>query len=196
MAVGQQAGPKRRRWTQKEFYRLLDLGFFYDQRVELIGGEIIVMPAQKNFHALGIELTADALRAAFGTGFWVRVQMSLDLSPSSVPDPDLAVVPGSPRSHKGDKDNPTTALLIVEVSETTLRLDRRRKASLYARAGITDYWILNLIDRQLEVYRDPIADSSQLFGWHYGSRTDLAPTDTVSPLAAPQASIRVADLLP
>src|SRR5262245_12061463 len=127
MAVGQQTGPRRRRWTRKEFYRLLDLGFFYDQRVELIGGEIIVMPSQKNFHALGIGLTEDALVAAFGSGFWVRVQASLDLSPSSVPDPDLAVVPGSKRSRKGDKDNPTTALLIVEVSDTTLRLDRRRK---------------------------------------------------------------------
>src|SRR5947209_5201576 len=119
MPTEQQAGPTPRRWSREEFYRLLDLGFFDEQRVELIGGEILLMPAQKNFHALGITLTEDALRAAFGPGYWVRVQMSLDLTPHSVPDPDLAVIAGSVRDHLGDVDNPTTALLIVEVSETT-----------------------------------------------------------------------------
>jgi Uma2 family endonuclease len=195
MATAHAIGPKRRRWTRKEFYRLLDLNFFYGQRVELIGGEIILMPAQKNRHALGIGLTDDALRAAFGPGHWVRVQMSLDLSPRSVPDPDLAVVAGDKLSYKG-KPNPTTALLIVEVSETTLRLDRRRKGSLYARSGIADYWILNLVDNQLEVYRDPVPDSAQRFGYGYATKILHNAKDVVSPLAAPIAKIAVADLLP
>src|SRR5262249_23613090 len=130
MAIGQQTGPRRRRWTRKEFYRLLDLNFFREQRVELIEGEIVLMPAQNDYHAISISLTEDALRAAFGPDHWVRVQMSLDLSPLSVVDPDLAVIEGTPRDHV-TPDNPTTALLIVEVSETTLRYDRRRKASLY-----------------------------------------------------------------
>lgn len=196
MAVGQKADPKRRRWTRKEYYRLSELGFFDEQRVQLIGGEIFVMAAQKNFHALGITLTEDALRDAFGKDYWVRIQMSLDLTPRSVPDQDLAVVPGDPRSHAGSADNPTTALLIVEVSETTLGFDRSRKSSLYACAGIKDYWILNLIDRQLEVYRDPVTDISTSFGWRYSTRTDLAAADTVTPLAAPNATIKVVDLLP
>jgi Uma2 family endonuclease len=195
MAVGQRVGPKRRRWTRKEFYRLLDLGFFRRQRVELIEGEILVMPPQKNFHAIAIALTDNSLRGTFGPGYWVRVQASLDLSPYSVPDPNLAVVTGSPRDNLSE-DNPTTALLLVEVSDTTLSYDRHRKASVYARKGIEDYWIVNLVHRQLEVYRDPIADSTYRYGYRYSSRTDLAPADYVSPLVLPQAKISVADLLP
>ena len=99
MSVGQQAGPRRRRWTRKEFYKLLDLGFFNEQRVELIGGEILVMPPQKNYHAMGIKLTEDALNAACGPNYWVRVQMTLDLRPHSVVDPDLAVIAGAIRTH-------------------------------------------------------------------------------------------------
>ncbi len=187
--------PRPHRWTREQYYQMLDLGWFQDQRVELIDGEVIDMPAQKNFHALAITLTEDALKIAFGTNYWVRVQMTLDLAPLSSPDPDLAVVAGSPRSH-ATATNPTSALLIVEVSETTLWYDRNRKAPLYAAAGITDYWIVNLVQRQLEVYRDPVADSTQPFGFRYNNRTIFDPPDKVSPLAAPQAQITVADLLP
>jgi Uma2 family endonuclease len=186
--------PRPLRWTREDYYRLCEAEWFQGRRVELIDGEIIEMPAQHNTHGAAITLTADALRAAFGAGFWVRVQMSLDLSPRSVPDPDLAVVPGSPRG--AGRSNPTTALLVVEVSESTLALDLNAKASLYAAAGIADYWIVNLVDRQLEVYRDPRPDATRLHGFGHASRTILDPSDTVSPLSAPQASISVADLLP
>src|SRR6266852_59802 len=184
------AGPKRRRWTRKEFYKLLDLGFFRRERLELIEGEIVVMPAQKNLHLLSIKLTEDALNAVFGTGYWVRVQGSLDLTPYSVVDPDLAVVQGNPRDFSTES-NPTTALLIVEVSQTTLRFDRGRKASLYARAGIADYWVINLADRCLEIRRNPVPDNSQHYGYGYASLTTLAATDYATPLAAPQARILV-----
>ena len=190
-----QARLKQRLWTREEYYRLLDLGFFDDQRVELIEGVVVQMPAQKNYHAMSISLAHDALRAAFGPGYWVRVQASLDLSPYSVPDPDLAVVKGDPRTHK-TPDNPTTALLLVEVSETTLRHDRRVKGSLYARAGIADYWIINLVDWELEVYRNPVPDSRQHFDFGYADVIALPATDHVAPLAAPQSRIAVADLLP
>ena len=185
---------KPRRWTADELYRLLDLGFFLNQRVELIGGEILVMASQKNFHYAAIVLTADALRAAFGPGFWVREQASLDLSPLSVPDPDIAVVPGSARHAAAQ--NPTSALLTTEVSETTLAYDRGTKASLYAAADIPDYWIVNLVHRQLEVHRNPVADTSQPFGWRYADVTILGLADFVSPLAAHHARIAVADVLP
>ena len=190
------AEPRPHRWTREQFYQMLDLGWFIDQRVELIDGEVIDMPSQKNFHALGITFTEDALRQVFGPNYWVRVQMTLDLPSVSSPDPDLAVVAGAPRTHAVSNINPTTALLIVEVSETTLWYDRNRKSHLYAAAGIADYWVLNLVHRQLEVYRDPVADASQPFGFRYASRTDLVPQDQASPLAAPQAQILVADLLP
>lgn len=188
--------PRPHRWSREQFYQMLDLGWFQDRRVELIDGEVLDMPAQKNYHGAAITLTMDALRLVFGAGFWVRNQLSLDLSPRSVPDPDLAVVSGSPQRVTASTPNPTTALLLVEVSDSTLAYDRNHKGSLYAAGGIADYWIVNLVQRQLEIYRDPVADGTQLFGSRYNSRTILDPPDKVSPLAAPQASITVADLLP
>lgn len=183
------------RWTAEEMYHLLDLGFFLEERVELIEGEIIQMAAQKNYHAMGVSLSEDALRIAFGPGFWIRVQMTLNLNPYSLPDPDLAVVQGSIRTWPIHQ-NPTSALLTMEVSETTLRYDRETKGSLYAVVRIADYWILNLVDRQLEVYRDPVADATKPYGMGYGSVMIFGPHDSVRPLAAPQAGIAVADLLP
>jgi Uma2 family endonuclease len=124
----------------------------------------------------------------------VRAQGSLDLTPYSVPDPDIAVVPGSPQGCT--LQNPTSALLVVEASLTTLRYDRGRKAAPYARAGIQDYWIVNLVQRQLEVYRTPIADRSHRFRHRYDGTTVLLPGAVVSPLAAPHAHVKVTDLLP
>jgi len=140
-------------------------------------------------------MTSDELTKAFGSAFWVRILGELNVSRHSQPKPDLAVVPGRPRDYK-ELDTPTTALLAVEVSETTLDYDRNQKGCLYAASGIADCWIVNPVDRQLEVYPHPVADASQPFGFRYASRTDLAPQDQVSPLAAPQAQILVADLLP
>jgi Uma2 family endonuclease len=186
--------PRPYRWTRDEYLRLCEEGWFHGRRVQLIGGEIVEMAAQYDLHAAGIDLTADALRAAFGPGFWVRRQYTLDLSPHGVPDPDVAVIPGGLRG--AGRTIPTTALLVAEVSDSSLSYDRSTKASLYAAAGIADYWIVNLVQRQLEVYRDPVADAAQPFGFRYGQRTILDPADRVAPLAAPQASVAVADLLP
>jgi hypothetical protein len=136
------------------------------------------------------------LEAAFGPTFWVRSQGSLDLSPLSVPDPGLAVVTGNKRTYIGRRDNPTTAVLIVEVSDATLWEDRTRKASLYAAAGIADYWILNIPDGRLEIRRDPTPDATQAFGHGYSTLTTLVVGDVATPLAAPAARVAVADLLP
>ena len=86
--------------------------------------------------------------------------------------------------------------LVVEVAESSLSLDREHKGSLYARAGVADYWILNLAQNVLEVYRDPVADDSATFGWRYASREIFATNAMVAPLAAPRARIAVRDLLP
>lgn len=185
---------RRFRFTLADVFRLQDQGWFREQRVELIDGDILVMAAQKNLHAAAIALANDALSVAFGPGFWVRNQNTLDLAPQSAPDPDLAVVPGSPRG--ASPDNPTSALLVVEVSDSTLKFDRGRKANLYAATGILDYWIINLVDGQLEVRRHPVADAKQRFGYRYDDVTLLKPGDFATPLAAPQARIAVADLLP
>jgi Uma2 family endonuclease len=87
-------------------------------------------------------------------------------------------------------------VLLVEVAETTLRFNRQRKASLYARAGIPEYWIVNLVERLLEVYREPAADPSARYGSAYASVEHLRASDNVSPLAASGVGIPIADLLP
>ena len=186
--------PKTRRWTVDEYYRLADHGFFIDQRVELIAGRIIEMAPQKDPHAVAILLGHQALSGAFGEGYVVRCRLPLHLSSNSEPEPDFAVLAGGPRDFLG-KGHPRTALLVVEISDTTLRYDRRKKAGLYAKAGIEDYWIVNLIDRQLEVHRKPVADRGHPFGHRYADVSFVGGSDAVIPLAIPVA-VAAADLLP
>ena len=187
--------PRTRKWTRAEYYRMADLGMFRDQRVELIEGTIVQMPPQKNPHAIGLGLAEDAARATFGPRHWVRTQLPLHLGPRSAPEPDVAVVPGGPRDYTRT-GHPTTALLIVEISETTLAYDRGRKASLYARAKIADYWIVNLVHSRLEVRRNPVPDQGERYGWRYQDVLLLGPEDRIAPLAAPKKRVAVADLLP
>jgi Uma2 family endonuclease len=170
-----------------------ELGLFEGQRVQLIGGEIIQMSPIGHPHSVAVSKVEDALKAVFGKGYWVRVQQPLHLPDDSEPEPDVAVA-------KGDRDaftgHPTSAVLVVEVSDTTLGLDRKRKAGLYARAGVADYWVVNLIDRQVEVHRSPKKDKSQPFGYAYADVRVAKPGETLSPLAAAKAKITVKDVLP
>jgi Uma2 family endonuclease len=134
------------------------------------------------------------LRVAFGSGFQVRIQLPLALDPYSEPEPDVAVIVGSPRDYR--ESHPTSAALVVEVADASLEHDRRRKGSLYARSGLSDYWVLNLLDRCLEVYRDPIQDPVAPHGWSYRTVRRFGADDVVSPIALPHARVRVEDLLP
>lgn len=186
---------KAHEFSRDEFYKMAELGWFEDRAVELLEGQVIEMPPQSNEHALAIKLGEDALNLAFGLLFWVRVQMPLDLTPRSTPNPDLAVIAGAPRTHRG-RNNPTSALLVGEVSDSTLAQDRTYKSSLYAVAGIQEYWIINLVDRQLEIRRNIQPDPSAYYGVDYADVTILLPGGFASPLAAPTARVAVADLLP
>lgn len=186
--------PQPRRWTRDEYYQLAEMGLFHGQKAELIEGEIMVQSPQKAEHWTTVDRVAELLRNHFGPGFHVRMQGPIDLGPHSEPEPDVGVVAGTRAQYASQ--HPRTAVLIVEVSESSLSYDRTRKASLYARAGIADYWIVNLVNNQIEVRRDPQPDSSQYYGHGYASVVNLVPPAIVSPLAAPQVSLAVADLLP
>ncbi|MGH7171891.1 MAG: Uma2 family endonuclease [Gemmataceae bacterium] len=186
--------PAPRRWTRTEYYQMAEWGLFHGQRVELIEGEIMVLSPQKAEHWTTADQVAELLRISFGSAFHVRLQGPIDFGTLSEPEPDVAVVVGSRAQYA--THHPRTAVLIVEVSESSLSYDRNRKASLYARAGIADYWIVNLVNNQLEVRRDPQPDPSQHYGHGYASVTILVPPASVNPLAAPQLSLAVADLLP
>jgi Uma2 family endonuclease len=195
MSVGRRKSSVRsRRWSKRDYHRLGELGFFVGQRVELIEGKLMVLSPQRPEHATAVLLVADVLGPLFGAGHHPRPQLPIDLGQTSEPEPDVAVVVGTLQDYRAA--HPTSAVLIVEVSDTTLRYDRRRKGSLYARAGIADYWIVNLRRRQLEVYRSPIPDAAARYGHRYSNRMDLLPPSAVSPLALPQVTIAVADLLP
>ena len=187
--------PQRWLWTVKEFQRAYDLGAFgFETRLELIEGEIIRKMPQNEPHTWAIRAVEEALRSAFMPGHDVRTQLPLVLGLRSKPEPDIAVVIGSFNDYK--RRHPTTAVLVVEVSDSTLALDRTTKAALYARAGIEDYWIVNLPDSVLEVHRQPAAMTDQPLGHHYRSITRLVPTDTIAPLGLPDVSIAVRSLLP
>jgi Uma2 family endonuclease len=192
--VQKRAGVQRRRWTKEEYYRLGALGFFRGQRVELIEGELMVQSPQGPLHANEVDRVFRRLDRVFGAGYWVRAQVPVDLGQTTEPEPDVSVVTGSSADYV--QAHPTTAVLIVEVSDSTLSYDRGRKASLYARAGIADYWIVNLANRQIEVYRDSVPDPTQHYGYRYSSQSVVVPPGTVTPLALPAVTIPAADLFP
>ncbi len=172
---------------------MAELGMFDGQRVELIDGEIIQMAPQMERHFVAIELTKRALQSVVGDDYWIRTQGPFVVDDNSEPEPDVAVVEGTPRDYR---DHPRKALLVLEVSETTYRFDSKTKASLYASTGIGEYWIVNLNANRLEVYRQPVTDEAQPFGYRYADVKLLSGNDVVTCLAFPNAPIKVADLLP
>jgi Uma2 family endonuclease len=177
-----------RRWTREEYERRVEEGFFQPgERLELVDGILYEMTPQSSFHAAGVRGSQEALRPIFSEGYDIRSQLPLALGFDSEPEPDVAVVLGSWRDYS--RSHPTSAILIVEVADSSLLHDRKRKASLYARAEIAEYWLMNLVRWCLEVYREP-KDGV------YTSRTVLREGDSVSPLSRPDAAILVASLLP
>jgi len=178
------------RWTRQEYDRLVERGSLpAGKRVELVEGVIYDMTPQNSLHATGFRKVQQALGVAFplASGFEIRGQLPLALSEDSEPEPDVAVVLGSIDDFL--ESHPTTALLVVEVADSSLLHDRKKKIPLYARSGIQESWLLNLVRRVLEVYRDP-RDGV------YQTRTILRAGASVSPLGRPEAVIAVSDLLP
>jgi Uma2 family endonuclease len=183
-----------RRWTRGEYERLVDLGMFHGEPLELIGGQLVVAEPQGSYHSSRLGAAADTLRAVLPPGWIVRVQMPLALDDESEPEPDVALVPGAWAEY--ETAHPARPALVIEASASSLDFDRREKGSLYARAGLRDYWILNLVDRLLEMYRDRAPDPGAPYGWRYQSVEQLAAPAFVSPLALPSVRIPVRDLLP
>ncbi len=178
------AGPQPLRWTCDEFHRFGDMGMFEGRRAMLIDGVILEGGPMNPPHAITLGLVEEAIRIAFGAGWWLRLQSPLILGQDIDPEPDLAVVPGRPRDYAG---HPTSADLVVEVADTSIDFDTNEKRLLYARTSIRDYWVVDINGRRLIVYRDPQAGD-------YATQRVLSPADAVSPLAV-AAAVRVADLL-
>lgn len=140
-------------WTRTEYERMIEAGVFHPEaRFELIDGEIIDMSPQGSYHATSIQVMADYIRNLFGSGYHVRIQMPLALGEASEPEPDVAVVTGSIMDYR--YAHPQTAVLVVEVANSTLAYDRL-KAATYASHGIPEYWLVNLKENCLEVFQQP-----------------------------------------
>ncbi len=186
-------GPQPWKWTRDDVIRLAEMGFFQGQRVMLIDGEILAMPPMNRDHANGIIHALQAVQAAFGPGFTVRPQLPLDLGQTTDPEPDIAVVRGSARDHP---ETPTSAVLVIEVADSSLAYDLGDKASLYAAAEIPDYWVVDVIHKRLHVFREPKTDPLAPHGSSYSNHVFLQRGESVAPLAVPGSSIQVDDLLP
>jgi Uma2 family endonuclease len=178
-------GPRPLRLTCAEFHRLGDLGAFEGRRAMLINGAMLEQGPMNPPHAITLALVEEAIRTAFGTLWWTRQQLPLILGQDTDPEPDIAVVPGRPRDYSA---HPTTADLVIEVADTSLNFDTNDKRLLYAKAGIRDYWVVDINGRLLRIYRDPQ-------GGDYTIQQALGPTDAISPLAAPVSVVKVVDLL-
>ena len=186
--------PRSFRWTLKQYRELGKTGLFDHTRTMLIDGEIILMANPSNAHDTALGKTDDWLRTVFATGHHVRAQMGFDVGEDTDPSPDLAVVTGARADYQSGK--PRVAVLIVEVADSSLFFDTTTKAEKYATAGVQDYWVIDLENRQLIVFRDPVPLPAALGANAYRQRTTHGPDATVSPLTAPQSSVKVADLLP
>lgn len=191
-SVKKNGAPRGVRWSVDEYYKMYELGLFQGRRVQLIRGEIIEMAPMGTPHSTAVRLVISCLRKIFGEGFVVDGQLPLRLGNLDEPEPDVAIIEGTIRDFS--EVHPYTARLIVEIADSSLKLDRGRKAELYAENGIEEYWILNLRGRCLEVHRLPGIDENSAF--RYAEITILKGSDFVCPLAQPKCEIKITDMLP
>ncbi len=178
----------RKLWTRTEYRHLTEIGVLEDGKVELVNGEIWHKMGQGRRHTVVVMWLIRALAPIFGSER-IQSQSSLPVNEYSEPEPDLAVLAESLVQYLEQDPTPADTLLAVEASNTTLRADMTVKRLLYARSGIPEYWVVDIPNRLLHVFREPTEGG-------YASETVLTPEDEVSPLAAPNASVRISDLLP
>lgn len=172
------ATTRKKLFTIDEYHRLVDLGFFTENdRIELIRGEIVEMAPKRTPHSVCNSLLWKQLYELVGKQAEIRVQEPITLSSNSEPEPDVVIA-------KKKDDNYLTAhptvediILVIEISDSTLKYDREIKLSLYAEAGINNYWIINLVDRNLEVYINPFSNDKNQFG--YRNKSIILPSEEI-----------------
>lgn len=180
---------KRRRFTVDELLRLAEIGFLgVDERVELIQGEMVEMSPISEGHASSVMRLTWLLSSIFGQRALPNIQNPVQLNDETLVQPDVALLRPREDFYSTRHPGPEDVLLLIEVSDATLRYDRRVKAALYGAAGVMEYWIINLPKRLIEVYREPQPDG-------YRTLTRYAPGETLSPLAFPDVMLPVSDIL-
>ncbi|MBD2410023.1 hypothetical protein FACHB389_07700 [Nostoc calcicola FACHB-389] len=181
---------KLRLWTVEEYHRMAEAGIFgADERVELLEGKIIWMIAKGTAHRSAVTRSNYLLKNKLENRAWVSIHDPVKLNERSEPEPDIAVVKVDPLDYADHHPTPTEVYLIIEVADSSLKLDCETKAKAYSQAGIRDYWVLDVVSRQLRVFREPTQDG-------YQSEVTLAENATISPLEFPDLSIVVWEMLP
>jgi Uma2 family endonuclease len=176
------------RWTRETYHAAAEAGVFEDAHVELLCGSVYVqMSPQSARHSSCLRKGIRLFSRILPEEFTLQVQQPVALDGESEPEPDLAIL----RAGADLAEHPSAefVVLAIEVSETSLQVDRRRKGAIYAAAGISEYWVVNLVAGQVEVFREP-QDG------HYGQATVVSGIDIIRPLFAPELEIQVSDLLP
>jgi Uma2 family endonuclease len=185
-------GPPRKRWTRVEYDALSSSGVLDDQKLELIEGELIEKVPKKPRHMFSASRLLKWAIIAFGFDF-VLSEPYIDVAPNdnstSEPEPDVIVVNREVTHFADQKARPQDLALIIEISDTSLTFDLTTKAALYARAGIVDYWVLDITGRRMIVHRDP-EDG------RYLSVAAYSAEESVAPLAAPGSPFPIRDAFP
>ncbi len=178
-----------RKFTVEEYHKLADIGLIgEDDRIELLNGELVVKHAIGKRHSqavtnLNMDFADHARRR-----FMVSPQNPVWLDEMSEPEPDLVLVPW--RRKAGESlPTPDDVFLIIEVANSSLRYDRRDKLRAYARVGIREFWIFNLDEDVMEVFRDPAGED-------YNCRLRLGAGESLAPLAFPEAVIALDEIIP
>ena len=181
---------QRRRFTVAEYYAMAEAGVLGpDERVELLDGEIVVMAPIGNRHAFCVDWLARFWILALAERAIVRIQNPVRLNNSSEPEPDVALLAWRDDFYVSGHPGPQDVLLLIEVADSTVDFDRNQKLRLYARAGITEVWIVNLQDRRVETYAEPEGDQ-------YGSIRHYGPGESVAPLSFPDITLEVERVMP
>jgi Uma2 family endonuclease len=184
------AVPQPRRFTAAEYHRLTDRGVLRpDERVELVDGIIVRMAAMNSPHFACIARLNRWFSDNTGADVLIAPQLPIHLSDHSEPEPDIAVLKARDDDYEESLPQPEDALLVIEVSDTTFRYDRRVKLPMYARAGLTEVWIVDLPRARVLVFRDPHGDD-------FTTEIVFRRGDVLTPLALPQLALPVSEVLP
>ncbi|MEG3956589.1 Uma2 family endonuclease [Microcoleus sp. herbarium2] len=175
--------------TVQEYHRMAEMGILEaDERVELLAGQIVKMAAKGTSHGAALKRTVELLQNLLWGLVLLSIQDPVRLNNFSEPEPDIALLVRDPLYYEDRHPTPSEVYLIIEVADTKLRRDCGIKATIYAQSGIADYWVLDVNNRQLHVFREPSQDG-------YQSRVILGDDGSISPLQFPDISFMVREML-
>ena len=181
--------PSRRRFTVGEYYAMADAGILSENdRVELVDGDVIVMPPIGDWHAASVKLLNNTILPALQGRAIVAVQDPVRLGDDSEPQPDITLLQWRDDFYRNGHPSPSDVLLLIEVADSSVEFDRNVKLAAYAQTGIPEVWIAAHSERRIEAYTDPTGDS-------YATVRYFGPGDSIAPQAFPDIVLEVARII-